>query len=214
MQRKASATCQQSGVSGRNPYGHPARGLSLFSWKSARQRSAKAAKLLQNQHKRGEPGPATGNTDTSPHRDENPQAARGAVRSRRLDDRQFAISTRRGRTIRRAIQTFVKVHQRQKGRQHSLLVFVRQTQPAIRDDRKFVRGRLDPVGNFGLARRRGFAYRNFAPQFRTVMLDCCQEVLDTKDFCFKLLRNGNLAPAQAGRTGHRGRHTPTLYPLQ
>ncbi len=129
----------------------------------------------------------------------------------RLNDRQLAISTCRGGAVRGAVEALLKVHQREKRRQNPLLIFVRQAQAADRNAGEFIRGGLHPVGNFGLARRRGFAYRDFAAQLRAVMLDRSEEVLDTKDFCFKLLRNGNLAPAQAGRTGHRGGHTPTLF---
>jgi hypothetical protein len=35
--------------------------------------------------------------------------------------------------------------------------------------------------------------------------------LDAKNFCFELLRNGKLAPAQAGGCGHGSGHKPTLY---
>jgi hypothetical protein len=34
--------------------------------------------------------------------------------------------------------------------------------------------------------------------------------LDAKNFIFKLLRNGDLAPAETGRAGHGGRHTDPL----
>ena len=128
----------------------------------------------------------------------------------RLNDWEFAVSARRRGPIRRALQALLQVHERQESCQDPLLVFVGKPLAADCNPGEFVRRGAHPVGNFGLAGRRGLAYRDFPAQFRAVMFDRRQEVLDAKDFCFKLLRNGNLAPAQAGRTGHSGRHTDPL----
>ena len=43
--------------------------------------------------------------------------------------------------------------------------------------------------------RRGFAHRDLAAQLGAIVLDRGEEVLDAKDFGFKLLRDWHLAPA-------------------
>ena len=112
-----------------------------------------------------------------------------------LDDGDLAGAAGGGGSVRGAVKALAQVHQCEEGGQDALLEFVGEAQPAVGDDGELIGGGLYPVGNFGLARRSGFAQRDFTAEFGTVVFDRGEEVLDAQHFGFELLWDWKLAPA-------------------
>jgi len=117
-------------------------------------------------------------------------------------------------TVRRAVEAFLKVHERQESGQDALLVVVGEPHPTCRHQGKLHGGGFHVGRDFGLPCKAGLPLRGLTAEFGAIVLNAQQEVLDAEQFRFKLLRYRYLAPAQAGGRRHMLGHDDPSGPTE
>jgi len=91
-------------------------------------------------------------------------------------------------TVRRAIEAFLKVHERQEGGQDALLVVVGEPHSTRRHLSQLHGGGFHVGSDFGLPCRAGLPLRGLTAEFGAIVFNAQQKVLDAEQFGLKFMR--------------------------